>query len=94
MVDLYDVLLILSETAIVFLGGILVYVSLRAYRRHGSRSMLVMSLAFVLILLGSIIEEITLEFLGYHMIESHILENTIVALGLLILVYSIYGVRG
>ncbi len=94
MIELSDLMLLLSEAAIVALGGVLVYVSLRAYRRNKSKSMLAMSIGFVVILLGSLVEEFSLEMLGYHMIQAHILENSIVAVGLLILVYSIYGVRG
>ncbi len=94
MMALNDLMLLLTEAAIVFLGSVLVYVSMRAYRRDKSRSMLAMSLGFVVILAGSLVEEFSLEILQFHMIEAHILENLIVAVGLLILVYSIYGVRG
>ncbi len=94
MISLTDLLLISSEAAIVLLGGVLVYVSMRAYRRYKSKSMLVMSIGFVVILVGSVLEELFLEILGYSLIESHILENSVVALGMLILVYSIYGARG
>lgn len=94
MISLDDLLLLLTEGALIGLGSVLVYVSMRAYRRGKSKPLLVMSIGFVVILLGSLIEEFSLEVLGYHMVQAHILENLIVAVGMLVLVYSIYGVRG
>jgi hypothetical protein len=93
MIELTDLLLLLSEAAIVSLCGVLVYVSMRAYRMNKSRSMFAMSIGFVVILVGSMIEEFIVEVLGYQLIQAHALENSVVAVGLLILVYSIYGVR-
>jgi hypothetical protein len=94
MIAFNDILLLLSEVAIVAMGGVLVYVSARAYRRNKSRSMLAMSVGFAIIVLGSLIEEVSLEVLGYQLVEAHTLENVAVAVGLVILVYSIYGARG
>jgi hypothetical protein len=54
--------------------------------------MLVMSIGFTVILMGSLIEELIVEMLGYRLILAHAL-NSVVALRLLILVHSIYGVR-
>ena len=94
MIALNDLLLLISEAAIVVMGGLLVYVSARAYRRERSRSMLAMSLGFAVIVVGSVIEEVFLEVLQYQLVEAHTLENLVVAMGLVILVYSIYGARG
>jgi hypothetical protein len=93
MIELSDLLLLLSETAIVSLCGMLIYVSMRAYLRNKSRSMFAMSIGFIVILVGSLIEELIVELFGYQLIQAHALENSVVAVGLLILVYSIYGVR-
>lgn len=93
MIELSDLLLLLSEAAIVSLCGVLIYVSMRAYRRNKSRSMFAMSIGFVVILVGSLIEEVIVELLRYQLVQAHALENSVVAVGLLILVYSIYGVR-
>jgi hypothetical protein len=93
MIELTDLILLLSEVAIVSLCAVLIYVSMRAYRRNKSRSMFAMSIGFIVILVGSMIEEFIVEVLGYQLIQAHALENSVVAVGLLILVYSIYGVR-
>lgn len=93
MIILNDIVLLLSEVTIVVLGGILVFVSWRAYRREKNRSMLAMSIGFAVIVIGPLIEEFLLDFLEYPLIEAHTLRNVTVAISLLILVYSIYGVR-
>ena len=93
MIALNDLVLLLSEVIIVTLGGLLVFVSSRAYRREKSRSMLAMSFGFGVIVVGSLIEEVFLEVLHYPLIEAHTFENLTVAIGFVILVYSIYGVR-
>jgi hypothetical protein len=89
-----DFMLFLSEAIIISLGSLIVYVSVRAYRRNKSTSMLAMSLGFAVIVIGSLMEEVLLELLAFPMIEAHMLENLIVAAGLLLIVYSIYGTRG
>ncbi len=88
-----DLILLASEAAIVLLGSLLVYVSARAYRRNKSKSMIAMALGFLIIVAGSLIEEVALEILQYSFLEAHAIENSIVAAGLLVLVYSIYGAR-
>jgi hypothetical protein len=55
--------------------------------------MLAMSFGFGVIVVGSLIEEVFLEVLHYPLIEAHTFENLTVAIGFVILVYSIYGVR-
>ncbi len=93
MMTLNDLLLLLSEAIIIVLGGLLVFVSGRAYRREKSRSLLAMSIGFGVIVVGSMIEEVLLELLRYPLIEAHTLENMTVAVGFIILVYSLYGAR-
>jgi hypothetical protein len=56
--------------------------------------MLAMSVGFAVITMASLMEEFFLELLHYPMIEAHIIENLVVAAGLLIIVYSIYVARG
>lgn len=93
MIDLTDLLIVLSETAIVVLGGVLVYISLRAYRRTKNKSMLALSLGFAVIIIEPLVEELFLDIFKNPMLEAHILRNFIVAVGLLIILYSIYGNR-
>lgn len=93
MIDFLDLLLLVSEGLIVCCTGLLAYLSVRAFRRTGQRSMLFMAMGFIVILFGSLVEETIEQVLGYQLIEAHMFENFIVAIGFLLLVYSIYGTR-
>jgi len=88
-----DLMLLVSLAAIVFLGSLVIYVSMRAYRRTKSRSMLTLSLGFAVIIIEPLVEEIFLEIFQLPMPEAHIIRNWIVAAGLLVIVYSIYVAR-
>ena len=55
--------------------------------------MLAMAFEFGVIVIGSLIEEVFLELFRYPLVEAHTLENLTVAIGFVILVYSIYVVR-
>jgi hypothetical protein len=93
MITVSDVVLLLSEAIIVFLGAVVVVVSSSAYGREKSKSLLAMSIGFAIIVAGSMIEEVSLELFHYPLLEAHILENVAEAAGFLFLVYSIYGLR-
>ena len=93
MIAFSDVALLLSEAIIVFLGGVIILVSWKAYRREKSRSLFAMSIGFTVIVAGSMVEEVFLELLHYPLIEAHVLENLAEAAGFVVLVYSIYGLR-
>lgn len=93
MIGFDELMLVASEVIIIFLGGLIIYVGVRAYRRTKSRSVLAVSLGFAVMVTGSLAEEIVLQLLPYPMTEAHIIRNSIEAVGLLILVYSLYGVR-
>jgi hypothetical protein len=94
MTALNDLVLLASEVMIVVLGLLIVYASIMAYRRSRSASMLALSVGFSIIVAGSTVEEVFVELLRYPMIEAHIVENCLLATGLLVIVYSLYGHRG
>ncbi len=94
MIELIDLVLLLSDVGIAALGGILVFVSLRTYLRNRSPSMLAMSFGFAVIAAGPLLEEFLLDALQFQLIDAHILMHLLIAVGLLILVYSLYGTRG
>ncbi len=94
MIELIDLVLLLSDVGIAALGGILVFVSLRTYLSNKSPSMLAMSFGFALIAAGPLLEELLLDALQFPLIDAHILMHLMIAVGLLILVYSLYGTRG
>ena len=83
-----------SEIIIVVLGVLIVYASVRAYHRGKSKSMLALSIGLSIMIVGSLVEEIFLAVLGTPIIEAHIVENFLLATGLLVIVYSLYGIHG
>lgn len=93
MTSLTDILLLATEVPIVCFSGVLAYLSMRAYHRYKRRSMLAMSLGFTIILIGSLIEETFVEVVGYPLVEAHMFENAVVAIGFLFLIYSIFGTK-
>ncbi len=76
---------------IVLLGLVLVYLGARAYRRTRSHDMLFLSFGFGLMTAGSVAAGILFEFLGYSFVDVSVIESTIVVLGFMTLIYSIYG---
>lgn len=82
-------LLVFFKLLLVGLGSAIVFVSYDAHRRMGSRMMLFVSMGFGLVTLGSLVEGILFEFLGYSFVEVHVVESTMVLAGLLALIYSL-----
>ena len=86
-------LLRLVRIVTVILATILTYLAYRAHRQRNSKSLLFLSIGFGIIGIGTAIEGIFFEFLGYGILTVHLTESVIVMLALLFMVYSIYGVR-
>ncbi len=82
-----------SEALIVLLGFVIAYAGMRAYRSNKSRSLLAMSLGFIVLILSTLIEEITLQLFHFGMPQAHIFRNLTVAAGLFVVAYSIYVIR-
>ena len=79
------------KLAIVLLGAILVYLSVRGYRRSNSKGMVFLALGFALITIGSVAAGILFEFLGFQLVDVGIVESAMVVIGFVSLIYSIYG---
>ncbi len=91
IMELPLVLLQLVKVATVFLGGLVVLLLFRGYRREGSRAMFFLAIGFGLITLGSVIEGLLFEFFSYSLLNVNIVGAILVLLGLISVVYSIYG---
>ena len=75
------------------LAGIVAYLAAKSYRRGGGRIMLYLSLGFSLIALGALLSGVFFEFFAFRIEDSYIVESILVAAGLAVLVYSIYGTK-
>ncbi len=84
-------LLQMIKVVTVAIGGLVVLLLLRGYRRERSQTMLFLAIGFSLITLGSIIEGVLFEFFGYSLLEVNIVASIITLAGLISVVYSIYG---
>ncbi len=91
-----DLLLILRivKILLVLLGGVVVWLSGRAWRRNQSSAMLFLAVGFALITAGSVVAGVLFEFLGYGLVEVSITESVVQLLGFGMIIYSIYGRPG
>lgn len=87
-------LLVLTRTAVVILGVIIAYLSLKGHRRNGSKSMFFVFLGFLLITLGALSAGILFELFKFSLVEVYTLDSVMMALGFTSIIYSIYGTRG
>ncbi len=89
---LETVLLILRLTGFLLGGGFL-YFTYRAYRRHRTRSMLVLMIAVTLWMLGIITEGLALQGLGLSIDQAHVLESIVMIVASLMLLLSVLSHR-
>ena len=90
-IPLLLLLLQIIKVIIVAVGGLVVLLLIKGYKRAGSSAMLYLAIGFSLITFGSIVEGILFEFFGYTLLEVSIISSVITLLGLVAVVYSIYG---
>jgi hypothetical protein len=86
------ILLILRLTGFLLGGGFL-YFTLRAYRRHKTRSMLILMIAVALWMIGIVAEGFALQGLGLTIDQSHVLESLVMIVASLFLLLSVLSHR-
>lgn len=69
------------------------YLSFRGYRRNGSKSMLLLSFGFLLIVAGSLVAGLLFELIGFELHDSYAIDSMVTAAGFFAIIYSIYGTR-
>ncbi len=72
---------------------VLVLLAVRGYRRSRSHSFLLAAVGFGMLGAASLVEGVLYQFLGFTLDEAHAFRSTLTAIGLVILVYSIYSTR-
>jgi len=83
--------LVIAKVVTVALGLLIAAQAYRGYRRHGSEPMLFVAIGFVFISVGAVIEGVLYEVLGWSIFISGAVQTTIVAIGMLVILYSLYG---
>ncbi len=77
------------RTAILLLGGFVTFTAYRAYRRTENRSLLLLSLGFGAVTLGTFLAGVGYN-LGMTLAQGILLESTLVLIGFAIIAYSLF----
>ncbi|MFB6254693.1 MAG: hypothetical protein ABEI06_08790 [Halobacteriaceae archaeon] len=83
--------LVIAKIITVGLGLLIAYQAYQGYRVHASQPMLYVAVGFVLISVGSVIEGVLFEVLGMSLFTAGAIQTSIVAAGMLVILYSLYG---
>ncbi len=86
-------LIIGFKTLTLVLGGLITYLAYRAYRRTRSRSLGALTLGFGIVTLGTFLAGIVDQVLDAGFQLGLLIESALIALGFLIIVYSLYTTR-
>ncbi|WP_207592827.1 DUF7521 family protein [Halomontanus rarus] len=82
--------IIAVKTIILLLGSGVTYIAYKAYRRTGARSLRVLAIGFGTITLGALLAGIANQLLGVTLEQGILINSLLVALGLAIIMYSLY----
>lgn len=77
------------KTLILIVGGIVTYLSWRAYRRTGDRSLQLLSGGFGLVLVGVLLAGFTFEVLNTNIGLGVLIEGLFILAGLTVIAYSL-----
>lgn len=83
--------LVIAKFVTMVLGFLIAYQAYRGYRRNNRQPMLFMAIGFSIVSLGAIIEGILFDVLGFTFHDSGMVATSIVAVGMLTILYSLYG---
>ncbi|MFB6085011.1 MAG: hypothetical protein ABEJ94_12285 [Halorientalis sp.] len=83
--------LVIAKLATLGLGILIAYQAYRGYRVHGSKSMFYVAIGFLVISVGAILEGILFDVLGMEIFVASAIQTGIVAVGMLVILYSLYG---
>jgi hypothetical protein len=79
--------------AALFLGGFIVYLAYRGYKRNVSKPLLYVALGFALITLGTLLEGVMFVIMGSDILAAIAAEGVLTVTGFLAILYSIYSVK-
>jgi hypothetical protein len=86
-----DVALVAIKTGTLLLGSLITFLSLKAYRRTGSRSLQSLGIGFGLITVGALLAGVGHQFTSLSLAQSVVIESTLTLLGFAVIVYSLYA---
>ncbi len=83
--------LVIAKLVTVALGLLITYQAYRGYRVHGSEPMLYVAIGFLFISVGAVIEGVLFDVVGLSIFLAGTIQTAIVAVGMVIILYSLYG---
>lgn len=83
--------LVIAKLVTVGLGLLITYQAYKGYRAHGNEAMRYVAIGFLLISVGAVIEGMLFDIVGLSIFVAGTIQTTIVAVGMLVILYSLYG---
>lgn len=83
--------LVIGKLITVGLGLLITYQAYRGYSVYGSEPMLYVAIGFLFISVGAVIEGVLFDVVGLSIFLSGAIQTGIVAVGMLVILYSLYG---
>ncbi|MFC7041538.1 DUF7521 family protein [Halonotius sp. GCM10025705] len=83
--------LVIAKLITVGLGLLITYKAYKGYQTYQNEPMLYVALGFFFISIGSIMEGVLFDVVGLSIFVAGAIQTTIVAIGMLVIIYSLYG---
>lgn len=83
--------LLILKAVTVALGLAIAYQAYRGGRRHGSKPMYYLATGFLVISIGAVLESLFIDVLGWTIRQAGLVQTTLVAAGMLLILYALYG---
>ncbi|WP_411964753.1 hypothetical protein [Haloferax sp. YSMS24] len=85
--------LVVAKIVTMALGFLIAYQAYKGYTEYDSKPMLFVAIGFLFISFGAVIEGVLFEVVGLSLFQAGTIQTSIVALGMLSVLYSLYGLR-
>jgi hypothetical protein len=86
-------LIIGLKTLTVLLGGLITYLSYKAFRRTENRGLGYLAVGFGIVTFGTMLAGVVHQLLSADFLVGLLIETALIAAGMVVIVYSLYGGR-
>lgn len=83
--------LVVAKLVTMGLGFLIAHQAYKGYREYNSTPMLYVAIGFLFISVGAIIEGILFDVVGWSIFLAGTVQTAIVAIGMVVILYSLYG---
>ncbi|WP_119814067.1 DUF7521 family protein [Halalkaliarchaeum desulfuricum] len=87
---LWDVILVVSQTAIVVLGGSISYFAYKAYNRTANPALRALSIGFAIVTIGAVSAGVLHHLLNIGLEAGIAINSILTAIGFAVVTYSLY----